>query len=89
MIDKCTKEDALLRLRKIEGQIKGIHKMVEGERYCIDIINQVSAVSKALNGVALSVMKRHLESCVTEAAKAGKSQSKIKELIETIHRFVK
>lgn len=62
MINEETKKDVLPRLKKIEGQIKGIHKMVEKERYCIDIINQVTAAQRALDQVSLRVMRRHIES---------------------------
>lgn len=89
MIDETVKEQALIRLRKIEGQIKGIQRMVEEEKYCIDIVNQITAVKRALEQVALMVMKRHVESCVSEAIKAGNSTAKIDELIETIDRFVR
>ena len=89
MINREVKEDALLRLRKIEGQIKGISKMVDEEKYCIDIINQITAAQRALDQVALTVMKRHVESCVSEAVKEGKGSPKIDELMETINKFVK
>lgn len=89
MINREVKENALLRLRKIEGQIKGITKMVAEEKYCVDIINQITAAQRALDQVALSVMKRHIESCVSTAVKEGKGGGKIEELMETINKFVK
>ena len=89
MMNREVKEDALLRLRKIEGQIKGITKMVDEEKYCVDIINQITAAQRALDQVALSIMKRHVESCVSEAVKEGKGSGKIDELMETINKFVK
>ena len=89
MIDEAVKTDALLRLRKIEGQIKGIAKMVSDEKYCIDTINQITAAQRALDQVALTIMKRHVESCVSEAVKEGKGSSKIDELMDTINKFVK
>ncbi len=89
MINEETKKDVLPRLNKIEGQIKGIHKMVEKERYCIDIINQVTAAQRALDQVSLRVMRRHIESCVSEAIKRNKPQEKVEELMGTIHKFVK
>lgn len=89
MINASVKDDAVLRLRKIEGQVKGIQKMVEEEKYCIDIVNQITAVRRALEGVGLIVMKRHIESCVAESIKRDKSGEKVKELMETIDRFVK
>ena len=89
MINREVKENSLLRLRKIEGQIKGITKMVDQEKYCVDIINQITAAQRALDHVALSIMKRHVESCVSEAVKEGKGSTKIEELMETINKFVK
>jgi len=89
MINEETKKDVLPRLRKIEGQIKGIHKMVEKERYCIDIINQVTAAQRALDQVSLKVMKRHIESCVTDAIKSDGSGPIIGELMKTIYKFIR
>ena len=89
MINEEVKSDALLRLRKIEGQIKGISKMVDEEKYCIDIINQITAAQRAVDQVALAIMKRHVESCVSSAVKEGKGSPKIDELMETINKFVK
>lgn len=89
MINGATKQDALARLKKIEGQIKGIQRMVEEEKYCVDIINQINAVRRALEQVALCVMKRHVDSCVSEAIKKDKAGRKVEELMETIDRFIR
>ena len=89
MINREVKGNSLLRLRKIEGQIKGITKMVDEEKYCVDIINQITAAQRALDQVALSIMKRHIESCVSSAVKEGQGSGKIDELMETINKFVK
>ncbi len=89
MIDVAVKDQVLIRLKKIEGQIKGLQRMVEEERYCIDIVNQITAVRRALEQVALLVMKRHVESCVSEAIRLGDSTKKIEELMDTIDRFVR
>jgi len=89
MINEETKRDVLSRLRKIEGQVEGIQRMVEKERYCIDIINQVSAAQRALDQVSLKVMKRHIESCVTDAIKSNGGGPIIGELMETIYKFIK
>ena len=62
-------EAALRRLRSIEGQVSGIRRMIEEERYCIDILIQVSAVRAALNSLGLTVLKRHLDHCVADAAR--------------------
>ena len=89
MINEETKKNVLPRLKKIEGQIKGIHKMVEKERYCIDIINQVTAAQRALDQVSLKVMQRHIESCVTDAVKSDGSGPVVEELMETIYKFIR
>ncbi len=87
MINDEVKNNSLTRLKKIEGQIRGIMKMVDQEKYCIDIINQITAAEKALDGVAKNIMKRHIESCVTEAIIQGEGQTKIDELIETVFKI--
>jgi DNA-binding FrmR family transcriptional regulator len=87
MINQEVKKDASTRLKKIEGQIRGIGKMVENEKYCIDIINQITAAVKALDGVSKIIMKRHVESCVTSAIQKGEGQQKINELIETVYKY--
>jgi DNA-binding FrmR family transcriptional regulator len=89
MINDAVKKDAHLRLKKIEGQIRGIMKMVDQEKYCIDIIDQITAAEKALDGVSRIIMKRHVESCVTEAIKRGKGKSMINELIDTVFKYNK
>ena len=89
MIDKVTNDEAMVRLKRIEGQVRGIQKMVEERRYCIDIINQITAVSKALEQVGLVVMKRHMESCVADSIRSDKPNGKIKELISAIEQFIK
>jgi DNA-binding FrmR family transcriptional regulator len=86
MINEAVKKQALSRLKKIEGQVRGISKMVEDEKYCIDIINQITAAEKALSGVAQIVLKRHVESCVTGAIVRGEGQEKINELINTVYK---
>ena len=89
MIDKVTKDEAMVRLKRIEGQVRGLQRMAEEKRYCIDIINQITAVSKALEQVGLIVMKRHLESCVAESFRSNKTNGKVKELISAVEQFIK
>ncbi len=89
MINDETKKDALKRLRRIEGQIKGLIKMVDEEKYCIDLIDQVNALRRALEQVALIIMKRHVESCVAESLKCYDQGKKVDELIKTIDRFIR
>ncbi len=87
MINEAVKKDSLVRLKKIEGQIRGIARMIEEEKYCIDIINQITAAERALNVVSRNIMKRHVESCVKEAILQGEGQQKIDELINTLYRY--
>ena len=86
-----TKDDYLKRLRRIEGQIRGLQRMVEEEKYCIDILTQISAATKALQAVSLSLLDEHLSHCVVEAAKAGgpDAEVKLKEASDAIGRLVK
>lgn len=81
----------LNRLRRIEGQVRGIAKMVEEDKYCIDILTQVAAATKALQSVALGLMEEHLGSCVVDAARAGgpQAQEKVKEASDAIARLVR
>ena len=85
------KDDYLKRLRRIEGQARGLQRMVEEEKYCIDILTQVSAVTKALQSVALGLLDEHLRHCVMQAAQAGgpEARVKIKEASEAIARLVR
>lgn len=89
MINETTQKEVLLRLKRIEGQVRGLQKMVQGGRYCIDIINQITAVSRALEQAGLSVMKRHLESCVADSIRSKDGSEKIRELISSVERFIK
>lgn len=89
MINEEAKRDATTRLKKIEGQIRGIIRMVENEKYCIDVINQITAAEKALKGVSKVIMKRHVESCVTHAIVQGDGQGMINELVDTIYKIGK
>ncbi|MBI4342010.1 MAG: metal-sensitive transcriptional regulator [Candidatus Omnitrophica bacterium] len=79
----------LPRLRRIEGQVRGISRMVEERRYCIDIIQQLTAVRRALDQVSLKVMNGHINTCVSTAIRKREGKQKIGELMQTIHRFVK
>jgi len=85
------KDDYLKRLRRIEGQARGLQRMVEEEQYCIDILTQVSAMTKALQAVSLSLLEEHLAHCVMGAAKAGgpEAELKLKEATDAIARLVK
>jgi CsoR family transcriptional regulator, copper-sensing transcriptional repressor len=85
------KEAYLRRLRRIEGQVRGLQKMVEEDKYCIDILTQVSAATKALQSVALGLLDDHLGHCVTQAATEGGevADAKVREASEAIARLVR
>jgi CsoR family transcriptional regulator, copper-sensing transcriptional repressor len=85
------KDDYLNRLRRIEGQVRGLQRMVEEDKYCIDILTQVSAVNKALQSVALGLLDDHLAHCVAEAVAQGgdTSAEKVREACDAIARLVK
>ena len=77
------------RLRRIEGQVRGIEKMVDEDRYCIDVLTQVNAARAALESVALQLLADHTEHCVTEAIQTGGGGAKVKVLNEAIQRLVR
>jgi DNA-binding FrmR family transcriptional regulator len=86
-----SKDDYLKRLRRIEGQARGLQKMVEDEKYCIDILTQVSAMTSALQSVALGLLDEHLHHCVVRAAAEGgpEADEKIREASAAIARLVR
>jgi DNA-binding FrmR family transcriptional regulator len=85
------KEAYLRRLRRIEGQVRGLQRMVEEDVYCIDVLTQVSAVTRALQAVALGLLEDHLGHCVTEAIEEGgpQAQEKVREAAAAVSRLVK
>ncbi len=85
------KEHYLRRLRRIEGQARGISRMIEEEKYCIDILTQVSALTRALQAVAIGLLDDHLGHCVMDAARIGgdEAEAKLKEASEAIGRLVR
>lgn len=85
------KDQVAKRLRRIEGQVRGIQQMIEDDRYCIDVLTQVSAVTKALQAVAIELMGDHLGTCVSEAVEGGGpgAQEKISEAVDAIARLVR
>lgn len=90
MIDETTRQKALGRLRRIEGQVQGLQRMIAADAYCVDILLQISAVQGALEQVQKLLLGRHIESCVAEALRAGgrsERQRKIDELLEVFSRF--
>ena len=87
-VDPAAKARNLARLRRIEGQIRGLHKMVAGDRYCADILGQVSAVHQALRAVGRELMRNHLKHCATAAIKAGtdSAEAMYDELVELMYK---
>lgn len=85
------KDDYLKRLRRIEGQARGLQRMVDEEAYCIDILTQVAAMTKALQAVSLNLLEDHLGHCVVGAAQAGgpEAEAKLTEAMNAISRLVK
>ncbi|MEJ5889551.1 metal-sensitive transcriptional regulator [Pseudokineococcus marinus] len=85
------KDDYLKRLRRIEGQARGLQRMVDEETYCIDILTQVSAMTRALQNVALGLVEEHLAHCVADAVATGgpEADAKVREASEAIARLVR
>ena len=85
------KDQVLKRLRRVEGQVRGLQRMVENDTYCIDVLTQVSAATKALQAVALELLADHLAHCVADAAREGGTgaDAKVKEASEAIARLVR
>jgi DNA-binding FrmR family transcriptional regulator len=86
------KDQLLKRLARIEGQVRGISKMIEDDRYCIDILTQLGAVDTALEAVALKVLEEHVQHCVAGALASGdpkEADEKSRELLEAVQRFAK
>jgi DNA-binding FrmR family transcriptional regulator len=91
-VDPEIKRAVLTRLRRIEGQVRGLQKMVEDERYCADVLTQVSSVQEALRGVSRSLLQNHLRHCAAEAIRSGepeRSEAMYDELLELVFRSVR
>ena len=89
-LSKNNDKDAIIKgLKRIEGQVKGIQKMVEEERYCVDILTQISAIRSAINKVGSIILENHMKGCVSQSIKEGDSEEMIDELMKTIDKFFK
>lgn len=88
---KKHKDDVLMRLRRIEGQVRGLQRLVEQDTYCIDILTQVSATTRALQSFALQMLDEHMATCVVEAVEKGGEDKalKLKEASDAIARLVR
>jgi DNA-binding FrmR family transcriptional regulator len=83
------KDEVLTRLRRIEGQVRGIHRMVEGDEYCIDVLTQLNSVQAALKAVGLGLIDDHVRHCVREALEQGGGDEKVEELVSAVARFAR
>jgi DNA-binding FrmR family transcriptional regulator len=77
----------LARLRRIEGQTRGLQRMIEEEKYCVDILTQVASVQSALEQVSLLLMESHLRYCVTEAVQEGNGEEKVREMVDVLRHY--
>ncbi|HSL14923.1 MAG TPA: metal-sensitive transcriptional regulator [Actinomycetota bacterium] len=82
-----SKEDLLARLRRVEGQVRGLQRMVEDEKYCIDILTQVNSATAALRAVGLGLLDEHVRHCVKESIESGTGDEKVDELLAAVARF--
>lgn len=86
---KEEKEKVMNRLKRIEGQVRGIQNMVEEDRYCIDILVQISAIQSALKNVGLAITDRHIKHCITDAIEGGNGEEAINELMNVLKQMSK
>lgn len=82
-------KDLMARLNRIEGQVRGLKAMLEDERYCVDILTQVSAVQAALNGFSRVLLSNHIKTCVVDQIEAGNAEETVEELCKTIQKMMK
>lgn len=85
------KADYGTRLRRIEGQVRGLQRMIDEDAYCIDVLTQIASVSKALQGVGLGLLDQHLRHCVREAAAADRDEgdAKVQEAVQAVERLLR
>lgn len=83
------KQDILLRLRRIEGQIKGIQRMIESEKYCVDVLTQVAAVRAAINKVGAMILENHSKTCMQNALMSDNKEAALEELIGSVQKFLR
>lgn len=83
------REDLLLRLRKMEGQVRGLQRMIEQDRYCLDIVTQISALTAAAREVEVLVLEDHLRSCVRDAVEEGSGESAIREMTTVLRKTLR
>lgn len=89
VIDEAVQDNALRRLAIIEGQVRGLRRMIEERKYCVEILTQISAIHEALRGVGKVVVRNHLETCVTEGLQGDQRQQHYDELMDLIYTLSK
>jgi DNA-binding FrmR family transcriptional regulator len=83
------KDDYRKRLARIEGQVRGLARMIDEDQYCIDILTQIASVTRALQGVGLGLLDEHLGHCVREAADRGEGDAKVTEAVAAVERLMR
>jgi len=81
--------ELLKRLRRVEGQVRGVARMIEDDKYCVDILNQIAAINAALDKVGMALLSDHIRGCVTDAVAAEGGAEKVDELVGVVGRFLK
>ncbi len=89
MKEDIPNEKLLSRLAKIEGQVRGVSKMLDDGRYCIDVVEQITAARRALEKVALLIIQRHMNSCVKSAMAEGRGEELTEELVGSLNKFLR
>lgn len=82
------KQELLNRLKRIEGQVRGVHKMIDDDKYCVDILHQISAIQSAMKKVSIALMEDHTNHCVAHAIQEGNKEEMIDELMEVMKRLM-
>jgi DNA-binding FrmR family transcriptional regulator len=88
-VERGDKSALLKRLNRVEGQVRGIAKMIEEDRYCVDVLTQVAAVRSALDAMALQMLRGHAHGCVQDAIRSGRGDSAIDELMLVVQKFAR
>ncbi len=89
MVKPITNDQLMARLSKVEGQVRGISRMVDEGKYCIDIVDQINAARKAMEKVALLIIQRHVNSCIKDAMAEGHGEEMTEELVQALDKFLR
>ena len=84
-----SRQEIIRRLKRIEGQVKGVQKMIEEEKYCVDVLTQIAAIRAAVNKVGGLILENHSMRCIQNAAKSEDGEQVMKELLDTVQKFLK